>query len=375
MLAGCLRFIGLVILGIFYLIFLVRSPGLAIFLGIPAVIGYIFWSKQQKIRAAEKRRQELEQQRQQAIILAEQQQKRLEEQRQQAIILAEQQQKQLEEQRQQAVLLARQRENLYAYDPSIQALDKRSTKNIVESPDKWAEAIEGRYEAARKHLGDVELVLNDDIDLFNQYRNQLQTELIPKYEAAIRPFFDELSLRDNEIPTPRELKAAVDFVYPMDLQPNEINKEISKYFQTYGNSIRKILQDKNLAHLQQRDITSLAFVAVIAITTYLFTISKQREKLEQVQADLDLICEQISGAIKTYGRASDEIKHLKLVHEVRVNYLMLYLDTVSQLTSTGKTFDDLQESERKAVEICYRGGQSLKEIITQDIIKPITSTN
>ena len=357
MLAGCLKFVGLVILGIFYLIFFRINPRLAIFLGIPAVIGYFFWSKQQKIRSAEER------------------QKRLEEKRQQAIILAEQQQEQLEQQRQQAIILARQREDLYAYDPSIQALDKRSTSNIFESPHKWAEAIERRYEAARTHLVDAELVLNDDIDLFNRYRDRLQTELIPKYEAAIEPFFDELSLRDKDIPTPAELKVAVDFVYPIDLQPNEINRQISMHSQTYGNSVRNILQGKNITHLQQKDLMSLAFVAVIAIITYLFTVSKQREKLEKAQADVDLICEQMSGAIKTYGRASDEIKHLKLVHEVAVNYLMRYLDPVSQLTATGKTFTDLQESERQAVEICYRGGESLKKIITQDIIKPITSTN
>ena len=84
------------------------------------------------------------------------------------------------------------------------------------------------------------------------------------------------------------------------------------------------------------------------------------------------MCEQISGAIKTYGKASQEVKHAKLVHEVAVNYMMRHLDAVIQLSSQGKQFSELQIEEQKAIETCYRGGESLKKILQQDVIQPIS---
>ncbi|NEP14025.1 MAG: hypothetical protein F6K14_28235 [Symploca sp. SIO2C1] len=224
---------------------------------------------------------------------------------------------------------------------------------------------------AKKHILDAELVLNDDIDKFSQYRNQLQSQLMPKYEAAIKPFFNELRLIDKNIPTPKELKVALDFVYPSDLQPDVIHKDLTRVSQHFSENVVSILQGKDLTKLQKGDLGSIAIAAVISGIFYLFTASQQRTKLEKLQADVDLLCEQISGAIKTYGRAAEEIKHTKLVHEVAVNYMLRHLDTVLQLSYQGKKFSELQETEQKAVETCYRGGESLKKIMQQDVIKPI----
>jgi len=346
---GCFKLVGFFILGLIYLILLAAAPKTAIVLGVAALIGYFFWSRQQK----EKKRRKIEEQRRQA----------------------EEQRRIAEEQRRIAIVLARQREDLYEYYPSIQPSDRRSTKNIFESPKDWAASIQQRYEIAQKYIQDAELVLNDDVQEFNQYRNHLQTELVPKYESAIRLYFDELSCRDNDIPTPRELKIAIDFTYPISLQPSSIHGELTGISSRFTRSIANSFQGKNLMKLQQGDVTtmavSIAISAAINVIFYLFTASQQRAKLEKLQADIDLLCEQISGAIKTYGRASQEIKHAKLVHEVAVNYVMRYLDTVIQLSSQKKKFPELEREEQKAVETFYRGGESLKKILQQDLIQPI----
>lgn len=313
-----------------------------------------FWSRQQR----EKKR-----------VKAEEERKKAEEQRREA-----------EEQRRKAIILARQRDDLYEYDPSIQPSDKRSTKNIFENPKDWAESIQRRYRIAQRCVQDAELVLNDDVQEFNRYRNQLKTELVSKYETAIRPYFNELSYRDDDIPTPKELKVAIDFVYPNNLQPGAIHGDLAgiseRFARGVSNSISNSLKGKNIMKLQQGDVVtmaaSIAITAAISGIFYLITASQQRTKLEKLQADVDLLCEQISGAIKTYGRASQEIKHVKLVHEVAVNYTMRHLDTVIQLSSQGKQFSELEREELKAVETCYRGGESLKKILKQDLIQPIS---
>jgi hypothetical protein len=368
--AGLSKFLGWFILGIIYLNLLANSPGFAITLGV-CTIGYILLSKQQKVKAAKI----AEERRQKAIILAQKQEEEAAEQRRQELILAQKQAQEAEEQRKQAIVIARQRDDLYEYDPSIKESDKRSTKNMWENPAKWAEAIDARYGVAKKHVLDAELVLNDDIEQLNQYRRQLQAELIPKYEAAIRPFIEDLQLRDEDIPTPRELKIAIDFVYPNNLQPKVIHKDLMDLGQTAGQNIARTLQGKNVMKLQQGDLIVLGITLAFHGIIYLYTLSEQRTKLEQVQADVDKLCEQISGAIRTYGRSSEEIKHLKSVHQVAVNYMERYLDIALQLSTQGKTFAELQESERKAIETCYRGGQSLKQIMKQDVIKPIENTN
>jgi|GEM_PF-2616405 len=350
---GCLKLVGFFILGLIYLILLAVAPKTAIVLGVATLIGYSFWSRQQK----EKKRRKVEEQRRQA----------------------EEQRRIAEEQRRIAIALARQREDLYEYNPSIQPSDKRSTKNIFENPEDWAESIQQRCKTAQKRTQDAELVLNDDVREFNQYRNQLQTELVSKYEDAIRPYFNELSRRDKDIPTPKELKVAIDFVYPINLQPGAIHGELmgisEKFTRGVANSLTSSLKNKNIMKLQQGDIAaiaaSIAITAAISGILYLFTASQQRTKLEKLQADVDLLCEQISGAIKTYGKASQEIKHAKRVHEIAVNYMMCYLDAVIQLSSQGKQFSELEREEQKAVETCYRGGESLKKILQQDLIQPI----
>ncbi|MGJ3248849.1 MAG: hypothetical protein ACFE0I_22595 [Elainellaceae cyanobacterium] len=346
---GCLKLVGFFILGLIYLILLAAAPKTAIVLGVATLIGYFFWSRQQK----EKKRRKVEEERRQA----------------------EEQRKIAEEQRRKAIVLARQREDLYEYDPSIQPLDKRSTKNIFENPKDWAASIQRRYEVAQKYISDAELVLNDDVQEFNRYRNQLQTELVPRYENAIKPYFNELSFRDNDIPTPKELKVAIDFTYPNSLQPTIIHGELTGISSRFARSIANSFQGKNLMKLQKGDVASIAvsiaISAAISGIFYLFTASQQRTKLEKLQAEVDLLCEQISGAIKTYGKASQEIKHAKLVHEVAVNYMMRYLDAVIQLSSQEKQFSELEIEEQKAVETCYRGGESLKKILQQDLIQPI----
>jgi preprotein translocase subunit YajC len=342
---GCLKLVGFFILGFIYLIFLAAAPQTAIIWGVAALIGYFFWSRQQR----EERKK------------------------------AEEQCRKAEEQRRKAIALARQRDDLYEYDPSIQLSDKRSTKNIFENPEDWADSIQCRYNIAQKCVQDAELVLNDDVQQFNQYRSHLQTELVSKYENAIRPYFGELSSRDGDIPTPRELKVAIDFVYPSNLQPSAIHGGLTRISEGFArgvsNSLSNSLRNKNIMKLQQGDVVtiaaSIAITAAISGIFYLLTASQQRTKLEKLQADVDLICEQISGAIKTYGKASQEIKHAKLVHEVAVNYMMRYLDTVIQLSSQEKQFSELEREEQKAVETCYRGGESLKKILQQDLIQPI----
>jgi hypothetical protein len=340
---------------------------MAITLGIATLIWYFFWSRQQK---AERRRQ------------AEQRLRHEEEQHRQAeqrLRHEEEQRKQAEEQRKQAIALARQREDLYEYDPSIQAFHKRSTENIFENPEDWAGSIQRRYMIAQKCLQDAELVLNDDVQKFNEYRDHLQTELVSKYEDAIRPYFSELSRRDKDIPIPRELRVAIDFVYPSDLQPSAIHGKLigvsERFAQGVQNSLANSLRNKDLMKLQQGDIrtiaVSIAIAAAISGILYLFTASQQRTKLEKLQADVDLICEQISGAIKTYGKAAQEIQNTRLIHKVAVDYTMRHLDTVIQLSSQGKQFSELHAEEQKAVEICYRGGESLKKILQQELIQSI----
>ena len=362
---GCFKFVVFFFLGLVYLIFLATNPRAAIFIGVLVIILYILGAKQQKAKAekdAENRRMREIAARQHKEI-EEQRRKELEVQRQRELALA----------RQEELALARQRADLYNYDPSIQAFDQRSTKNIFETPRSWAAAIEARYEAARRHLSDADLVFNDDVEQFNQYRLQLQTELIPRYEAAIRPFFNDLCLRDDDIPMPRELKAAVDFVYPSNLQPAAIHQELAGIAQGLGQGIARGLQGKNLMKLQQQDVMSLAITAAFSGVHYLFTVSQQRTKLEKVQAEVDLRCEEISGAIKTYGRLSEELKLVKSTHESVENYLMRYLDGVIRSSFRGKVLTELQESDQKLVEQCYRGGQALKQILQQDVITPINN--
>jgi len=351
---GCLKLVGFFILGFIYLIFLAAAPQTAIICGVAALIGYFFWSRQQR----KKRR-----------VKAEEERKKAEEQRRKA-----------EEQRRKAIALARQRDDLYEYDQSIQPSDKRSTKNIFENPEDWAASIQCRYNIAQKCVQDAELVVNDDVQELNQYRNQLKTELVSKYENAIRPYFNELSCRDNDIPTPKDLKVAIDFVYPSNLQPGTIHRDLAgiseRFARGVSNSLANSLKNKNLMKLQQGDVVtiaaSIAIVAAISGIFYLFTASQQRTKLEKLQADVDLICEQIGGAIKTYGRAAQEIKHAKSVHEIAVSYVTRYLDIVIRLSSQGKQFSKLGSEEKKAVETCYRGGESLKKILQQDLIQPIS---
>ena len=347
---GCLKSVGFFILGFIYLIFLAIAPQTAIIWGVVALIGYFFWSRQQR----EKRR-----------VKAEEKRKKAEEQRRKA-----------EERRRQAIAVARQREDLYEYDPSIQSSEKRTTKNIFENPKDWATSIQSRYEIAQKHIQDAESVLNDDIEEFNQYRKQLKTELVPKYENAIKLYFDELSRRDDDIPTPRELRIAIDFSYPNNLKPNAIHGELTEISARFGRNVANAFQGKNPMKLQKGDATSIAvsiaISAAISGIFYLFTASQQRTKLEKLQADVDLLCEQISGAVKAYGKASKEINHAKLVHEVATNYVMRYLDIVIQLSSQRKQFSELESEEQKAVETCYRGGESLKKILQQNLIQPIS---
>lgn len=329
---GCLKFIGFFILGLTYLIFLAVAPRTALILGVVSLLGYFVWSKQQKVRAA----------------------------------------KEAEEKRQQAIILARQREDLYEYDPSVQSSNKRSTNNIFEHPGEWAKSIQERLEDAQKRLEDAKLVFNDDVDKLTQYRKRLQSELLPKYEVAIRLFFDELLLRDQDIPTPQELKVAIDFRYPSDLQPAAIDKDLKNVLQGYSQSIVNSLSGKDLTKLQKADAASIAITTAVHAISYLFTTSQQRTKLEKVQADVDAVCEQISGAIKTYGTASEGVKHTKLVHEVAANHTNRNLETTIRLSHTGKKLSELDESEQRAIEDCYRGGQSLKKIMQQDVIKPIS---
>ena len=328
---GCLKFFGFFVLGLIYLIFLAVAPRTALILGAVSLIGYFFWSKQQKTKAA----------------------------------------KEAAEKRRQAIIQARQREDLYEYDPSIQSSHKRSTSNIFEHPGEWAKSIESRYEDAQKRLLDAELVLNDDIDNLTAYRNQLRTDLLPKYEAAIKPFFEELLLRDKDIPTPQELKAAIDFTYPNDLQPKAIHKNLNTVVQEYSQSIVGLLDGKNLTKLQRGDAASIAIATAIHGIAYLFTASQQRIKLEKLQADVDIICSQVSGAIRAFGTASKEIRNIRLMHDGAVNRLQRYLYAVAQLSSTGKKLSDLEESEQRVVEACYRAGESLKEIIKKNLIETI----
>lgn len=356
---GCLKLVAFFIWGFICLIFLAALPPLGVILIVATLIGFILWSRQSR----EKQRKKVKDRT-----------KSSEEQRREA----EEQRIRIEEQRRKAIALARQREDLYDYAPSIQPSHKRSTKNIFENPKEWAESIQQRYETAQRHLQDAELVLNDDVQAFNQYRNQLQIELVPKYENAIEPYFSELSLRDNNIPIPRELKVAIDFVYPSNLQPNIIHRELAGISENFargiGNSFKDYLVNKNYK-LQKGDVVTLAASAAIAAAIsgifYLFTISQQRTKLEKLQAEVDLLCEQISGAIRVYGRSSQELEHAKLHHQCAVSYVVRYLDGVIQLSSQGKQFSELTSEEQRAVEICYRGGESLKQILQQNLVQSI----
>jgi hypothetical protein len=184
---------------------------------------------------------------------------------------------------------------------------------------------------------------------------------------------NDLRLRDKDIPMPPELKAAVDFVYPSHLQMAAIHREVADIAQHLGQGIARSLQGKNPMKLQQADMMSLAITAAISGVNYLFTVSQQRTKLEKLQAQVDLICEEISGAIRTYGRESENLKLSKSAHESFESYLMRYLDKVVYLSSRGDVLTKLQESDQKLVEQCYRGGQALKQILQQDIITPINN--
>jgi hypothetical protein len=355
------------IFGLCYLVLLAANLQAAIIFGVFTVV-YVLWWRQQRLKAAEEakeRRVKAEKEAEERRIKAE---KEAEEQKVRAA-------REAEEQRKQAIALARQREDLYEYDSSIQLSHQRSTKNIFKTPSAWAASIEARYEEARRHLLDADLVFNDDVYLFNQYRKQLQTELIPKYEDAIRPFFNDLCLKDKDIPTPRELKAAVDFVYPYNLQPAAIHQKLAVISQILGQNMARNLQGKNLMKLEQKDVMSLAITAAISGVHYLFTISQQRTALEKVQGEVDLKCEEISGAIKTYGRLSENLRLDKSKHESVENYLMRYLNEVIRLSSEGKVLIELQELDQKLVEQCYRGGQLLKQILQKDVITPINDRN
>lgn len=329
---GCWKTLTFFLFALTYVIFLANAPQAALVLGIVLVAAYFFVLKAKSIAAKREER----------------------------------------EKRKRALVLARQQDDLYEYNPSIQALPKRSVISLFESPRKWSRLLQERYEDAQRRLLYAEVALNDDIDQLTQHRKKLQSTLLPEYEMAINPFFDELESRKNSITLSPELRAVVDFQYPKDSTPNQVKKDLDKVISNYSRSVISSLSGKNLSKLQATDVASVAVITAINGITYLSKASDQRRKLEQAQGDIDSICEQISGAIKTYGVMSKNIQNIKRIYDASAAHIRERMIFVKQLASTEKRLSEMEESDRMAIEAFYKVGQMLKKAIEDcKIVEPI----
>ena len=366
---GCLKFTCFIFAGFLGLYLLFTDQKSLFWIVISGLIGYYVGSKQQKSRDMLKDKASTDQVDTDEAIVNKAIADKAEADK------AEADKVQIEIVRQGLIKKALQREDLFVYEPSKSVHNIRSTQNIFEVPEKWAKSIENRYNEAQEHLKDVKIVVANDIDDLYQYRNNLKSKFIPKYEAAINPFLDELILIDSEIPTPRPLEVAIEFTFPSDLQPTAIQKSLQLQFDGCRRSLNNFMAGKDITKFKKDEYILVILIFAFHYITFLINASKQRKELEKIQAEVDAICAEISGAISTYGISSEEIKHAKIVHEVAVSFVTPHLDLVAQITSQGKSISELTEKEKKAVETCYRGGQSLKLIMQKEIVQPINRNN
>lgn len=317
--------------GLMYLVFLATEPQIALIFGVILLVGYFLLKKQKKLKAA----------------------------------------KEAEEKRKQAINLARQREDLYKYDPSVLPSDKRSTNNIWENSSQWSEAIQRRLKNAQKHLDDASLVFNDDVDQLTKYRKQLQNGLLKEYKEAIKPFYNDLLLRGQDLPESSELKVAINFRYPDYLQPAQIDKDINDIVIGCSQSISMHFNGRGFKNFGRADAISITIMILIHVLSYLHTNSQQRKELEKVQAQIDIICQEISGAIATYGRASEQIAELKKWHQEHETTIRGSLKTVSHLSKTGKKLSDLSTLKQKVITDCYIAAKCLEQFMNKDLIQAI----
>ena len=295
--------------------------------------------------------------------------KEAEEQRQKAI----QKEKEAEEQRQKAILRARQRPDLFKFDTSV-GIEEIKKHEKARNPVAWAEAIQKRYGNAEAALHDATIVVNDDIDKISVYRKQLHQDVVQEYERIIRPFKYDLSLSVDKIPHPKGLVSANNFSFPQDMQPQTIQKNLNSKIRNISSDTSISINDYisgrgGFSNLNKGDVVVIGIQVVIAFIRQEKLRSEQLKEVQKLQADVDTICEQISGAIKVLGEASDEIKYLHKKHEDTASFMMQYYETVKTLTDQNKSLQDLSQYELRSVEALYVAGKQLKRLMQINVMK------
>jgi hypothetical protein len=281
--------------------------------------------------------------------------------------------KEAKEQRRKAIIRARQRPDLFKFDPSV-GIEEIKKHEKARNPVAWAEAIQKRYGNAEAALHDATIVVNDDIDKLAAYRKQLHQDIVQKYERVIRPFKDELSLSADKIPHPKGLVSANNFSFPQDMQPQAIQKKLNSKIRNISSdisiSINNYISGRGgFSNLNKGDAVVIGIQFVIAFIRQEKIRSEQLQEVQKLQADVDTICEQISGAIKVLGEASDEIKYLHKQHEDTASFMMQYYETVKTLTNQNKSLQDLSQYDLRSVEALYVAGKQLKRLMQINVMK------
>lgn len=342
---GCITYVSLFLLGLLLLLFLIgallgstSSSLIALFIG--AIIGLILYSENQRKKRERQRKEEA-----------------------------------LEQERRIAIVRARSKPNLFTFNPSTD-LEDTSNYEQKNNPVKWAEALQKRYQTSTSALNDALIVVNDDIEQLQQFREKLKQGLLKDYELAIRPFKPELLELENEIPKPQVLKAAENYTFPTSLQPanlqKEINSELNSVASGIGNKVSSLITNSNgLKNIKKGEAAITA--AAIAIELAIVEVRRRKmsaEKLTEIQAlkaDVDAGCEEIAGAIKVLGMATAEIQHLKQLHDNAINFLMQHYDAVKNLSEQNSSLDNMNKDDIKTIELFYIAGKQLVRLVHVDV--------
>ncbi|MDJ0553649.1 MAG: hypothetical protein QNJ68_04255 [Microcoleaceae cyanobacterium MO_207.B10] len=117
-------------------------------------------------------------------------------------------------------------------------------------------------------------------------------------------------------------------------------------------------------------IAKIAIPLAIAVFNQKKVAEKQLMEVQKLEADVNKYCVQMAGAIKAImGGAASEISYLRQLHDRAVDEMMQYYDTVKKLSEQGKSLEQLEDNEIKAVESFYMGGKQLARLIQVDVMK------
>lgn len=222
---------------------------------------------------------------------------------------------------QKAVSEARKRLGSFNFDASI-GPDSIKSYSLKNDFDQQARAIEERFKLAMSALNDAILIFNDDLEELHGYRKEILNFVVCNYELAIQNFKETTPITENEMPALKSLVVS-------ETQSSE----------------------PDTASIYQEKMPR-----------------KKRLRLEKIKSEVDTLCTQIFDAVKTYGIASREIQHTRLVHEVAFNQLLQHYSSVSEILKQNKSLQELEEEEVNKVNYFYRAGETLKKLLKLDFM-------